>query len=186
MTAYTLLRPLFREKAPRAALGREHYLSADNWELDTETSAFPCAPMGRSQEFNDNSHPHLELERTMVSIPRVRPGDQAWWHADVIHAVEANHRGDGPSAVMYIPAVPLTKINAEYIRDQRANFEARCPPPDFPGGEGETNFKGTGVPQDIKGAEARAAMGLEAFPVTNDMRAGEREARKVANEVLGF
>lgn len=186
MTAYTLLRPLFREKAPRSAVAREHYLAPENWELDTETSIFPCAPMGRSQEFNDVSHPHLELERTMVSIPRVKPGDQAWWHADVIHAVEAKHGGEGPSAVMYIPAVPMTKLNAEYIRDQRACFEAKCPPPDFPGGEGETHFKGTGRPEDIEGDEGRRAMGLEAFPVTKDMRTGEREARKIANTVLGL
>jgi hypothetical protein len=186
MTAYTLLRPFFREKAPRAALAREHYLAPENWELDIDSTAFPQAPLGRSQEFNDASHPHLELERTMVSIPRVQPGDQAWWHADVIHAVESVHRGAGPSAVMYIPAVPLTRLNAEYIRDQRACFEARCPPPDFPGGEGESSFKGTGTPADIQGADARRAMGLEAFPVTPDMRAGEQAARRTANDVLGL
>ncbi len=186
MTAYTLLRPFFREKAPRAALAREHYLAPENWELDIDSTVFPQAPLGRSQEFNDASHPHLELERTMVSIPRVQPGDQAWWHADVIHAVESVHRGAGPSAVMYIPAVPLTRLNAEYIRDQRACFEARCPPPDFPGGEGETSFKGTGTPADIQGADARRAMGLEAFPVTHDMRPGEQAARRTANNVLGL
>ena len=49
--------------------------------LDTETTRFPGAPMGRSQELNDQTHPHLQLSRTMVSIPSVRPGDQAWWHA---------------------------------------------------------------------------------------------------------
>jgi hypothetical protein len=80
LSAYTLLRPLFRELAPRAALPHAAYLAPDNWELDTESSAFPGAPLGRSQEFTDASHPHLELGRSMVSVPRVRPGDQAWWH----------------------------------------------------------------------------------------------------------
>lgn len=186
MSAYTLLRPFFREKAPRSALSREHYLAPENWELDTDSTHFPQAPLGRSQEFNDASHPHLQLDRTMVSIPRVQPGDQAWWHADVIHAVESVHRGAGPSAVMYIPAVPLTRLNAEYIRDQRACFEARCPPPDFPGGEGESSFKGTGKPADIEGADARRGMGFEAFPVTPDMRAGEQAARRSANDALGL
>ncbi|BEI82153.1 hypothetical protein CcaverHIS002_0300210 [Cutaneotrichosporon cavernicola] len=186
MTAYTLLRPFFREKAPRAAVSREHYLAPENWELDIDSTVFPQAPLGRSQEFNDASHPHLELDRTMVSIPRVQPGDQAWWHADVIHAVESVHRGAGPSAVMYIPSVPLTRLNAEYIRDQRACFEARCPPPDFPGGEGESTFSGTGTPADIEGVDARRALGFEAFPVTPDMRAGEQAVRRAANDVLGF
>jgi hypothetical protein len=80
MTAYVLLRPLFREKRSRAEVDRESYLAADNWELDTETSCFPGSPVARSQELNDLTHPHLELGRTMVSIPTVRPGDQAWWH----------------------------------------------------------------------------------------------------------
>lgn len=29
-------------------------------------------------------------------------------HCDVVHAVEAQHRGLGDSSVLYIPAVPLT------------------------------------------------------------------------------
>ena len=29
-------------------------------------------------------------------------------HCDLVHAVEANHRGDLDSSVFYIPAVPLT------------------------------------------------------------------------------
>lgn len=183
-TAYTLLRPLFRAKEAPTTLSREAYLSASNWELDRESTDFPNAPQGRGQEFSDDSHPHLQLERTMVSIPRVEPGDQAWWHADIIHAVESQHRGKGPSAVMYIPAVPVTRINAEYVRDQRRCFEMKMPPPDFPGGEGEKTFDGTGTPHDIVGDVARRAMGLEAWPVQGG--AGEKRVREIANEVLGF
>jgi hypothetical protein len=186
MTAYTLLRPLFREKTPRAALTHEQYLSADNWELDTSTTAFPNAPPARSQEFNDASHPHLEVARSVVSIPPVAPGDQAWWHADVIHAVEARHRGKGPSAVMYIPAVPLTPMNAEYVRDQRDSFAQRIPPPDFPGGDGELTFVGTGTPDDIVGDTPRRAMGLKRVPVTSDLAPGDRAVREAANKILGF
>lgn len=73
------------------------------------------------------------------------------------HAVESTHRGTGPSAVMYIPAVPLTAINAQYVRDQRESFLQAIPPPDFPGGVGESNFKGTGAEGDIVDARARNA-----------------------------
>jgi hypothetical protein len=27
-------------------------------------------------------HPHLELERTMVHVPRIKPGDFVAWHCD--------------------------------------------------------------------------------------------------------
>lgn len=168
-----------------AQVGHEEYLRAENWELDLDTSSFPNSPMGRSQEFNDETHPHLQVSRTMVSIPAVRPGDQAWWHAgeqtfprssaavytfssssilqshrmliaDMIHAVEAVHQGKGPSAVMYIPSVPLTTRNLEYVRDQRESFLQRRPPPDFPGGVGESQFEGTGSEWDITTEEGQS------------------------------
>lgn len=185
-TAYTLLRPLFRELKSRAEVGHEAYLSPENWVLDTETTDFPGAPPARSQEFNDDTHPHLQLSRSMVSIPRVRPGDQAWWHADTIHAVEAAHRGTGPSAVMYIPTVPLTRVNAAYVRDQLESLREAVPPPDFPGGTGEQGFVGTGTVGDVKGHMARQAMGIEPFELVPDMGAGERAAREDANRIFGF
>jgi hypothetical protein len=64
--------------------------------------------------------------------------------------VEARHAGTGPSAVLYIPTVPLTRTNAEYVRDQRAAFEEGVPPPDFPGGEGEREFVGRGTERDVR------------------------------------
>lgn len=33
-------------------------------------------------------HPHLELEKTMIAVPKVKPGDAVFWHCDLIHAVE--------------------------------------------------------------------------------------------------
>lgn len=75
--------------------------------------------------------------------------------SDVIHAVESVHKGTGPSAVMYIPAVPLTRGNAEYVRDQRESFLAKRPPPDFPGGLGESRFRGTGSDGDVAHLEGR-------------------------------
>lgn len=75
---------------------------------------------------------------------------------DVVHAVESVHRGTGPSAVMYIPTVPLTTINAQYVRDQRESFLQAIPPPDFPGGVGEKDFQGTGRAGDIQSLIARS------------------------------
>lgn len=89
LSAYVLLRPLFRPKSPLpsnesgeegSAVARNAYLSSENWELDMETSRFPGAPLARGQELNDETHPHLELGRTMVSVPAVKPGDQVFWH----------------------------------------------------------------------------------------------------------
>ncbi|KIR53534.1 hypothetical protein I315_04128 [Cryptococcus gattii Ru294] len=186
LTAYTMMRPLFREKQSRAELSREEYLSASNWQLDFETSRFPNSPIARSQEYNDQTHPHLQLDRTMVSIPRVKPGDQAWWHGDMIHAVESIHQGKGPSAVLYIPAVPLTPHNVEYIRDQKRLFMEGRPGPDFPGGVGESQFIDRGKIEDIESIEGKQAMGLEPFDVSGQLTPGERHVREQANKILGF
>nr|XP_031862959.1 uncharacterized protein CI109_001434 [Kwoniella shandongensis]KAA5530031.1 hypothetical protein CI109_001434 [Kwoniella shandongensis] len=186
LTAYMMLRPLFREVQPRSSITYEDYLAPPNWTLDLETSRFPGSPLARGQEFTDETHPHLELGRTMVSLPRVRPGDQAWWHCDVIHAVESTHQGSGPSAVLYIPAVPLTPQNAEYVKDQRESYLNGTPAPDFPGGVGESQFVGRGEDRDISTKEGRQAMGLEAFELDDKLVSGELEVRKRANEILGL
>ncbi|OCF34714.1 hypothetical protein I316_03757 [Kwoniella heveanensis BCC8398] len=174
LTAYTILRPLFREKESRASLTYEQYLDPSNWVLDPTTSAFPGSPLARSQEFNDVTHPHLALNRSMVSMPTVKPGDQAWWHCESVH------NGTGPSAVLYIPAVPLTPSNIEYIKDQRSTFFEGRPGPDFPGGEGEAHFVGKGVEGDILSKEGRRAMGLEPFEITADLSSGEKSIRQKA------
>lgn len=43
-------------------------------------------------------HPHLQLETTMTSVPKVHPGDMVFWHCDVVHSVELEHTGKGDSA----------------------------------------------------------------------------------------
>lgn len=40
------------------------------------------ATPSHSQELNDALHPHLELEKTVVHMPDVRPGDFVIWHCD--------------------------------------------------------------------------------------------------------
>ncbi|KIM77865.1 hypothetical protein PILCRDRAFT_825084 [Piloderma croceum F 1598] len=163
-SAYILLRPFFRPKP-----GANGSLAFDDWELDIESTSFPGSIMGKTQELNETTHPHLRLDKTMISVPAIEPGDQVYWHCDVVHAVEPLHRGNSDSSVFYIPAVPLTIKNASYLRDQRTNFLRGLPPPDFPGGEGESRFTGRANAHDVQTSEARQALGLEPFADSSSM-----------------
>lgn len=81
-TAYVLLRPFFQNKRGRASA---NYLDEENWEfmgVDGMTSELQGATPGTGQECTDELHPHLELERTMVHVPEIRPGDFVGWHCD--------------------------------------------------------------------------------------------------------
>lgn len=62
--------------------------------------------------------------------------------------------------VMYIPAVPLTPMNADYVRRQKERFVQGLPPPDFPPGKGESEYAGVGRPEDIDSPVGKQAMGL--------------------------
>ncbi|KAF9031696.1 DUF1479-domain-containing protein [Hymenopellis radicata] len=157
--AYILLRPFFRPSV-------SGHLS--DWELDLDTTSFPGASIGATQELNANTHPHLRLDETMVALPKVQPGDQVYWHCDVVHAVEAARQGKTDSSVLYIPAVPLTLENADYLRDQRIFSEKGFAPPDFPGGDGERYNTGRGTVDDIATAEGRRAVGFELFPTNGE------------------
>lgn len=81
---------------------------------------------------------------------------------------------------MYIPSVPLTLQNVEYIRQQRESFLAGIPPPDFPGGEGERAFDGRATQEAILSKMGRQGMGLEAFEVGGEMPESERNLRRAA------
>jgi Protein of unknown function (DUF1479) len=69
-TAYLILRPFFKPRQPSSGL--------DDWVVDLENANFPGSQMGKTQELNNRTHPHLQLSRTMVSVPRVEPGDQIY------------------------------------------------------------------------------------------------------------
>ncbi|KAJ7509766.1 hypothetical protein B0H11DRAFT_2152709 [Mycena galericulata] len=117
-TAYWILRPFFRARDPTSAS-----LRWEDWdELELDGTAFAGSGFGTGMELNEASHPHLRLDKTMISMPKVEPGNQVYWNCDMIHAVEGYHVGTEDSSVMYIPAVPLTLKNAQYLRDQRSNF----------------------------------------------------------------
>ena len=62
---------------------------------------------------------------------------------------------------MYIPAVPLTPQNAQYVQKQKECFLQGHVPPDYPRAEySEANFIGIGKQEDIVGRLGREAMGL--------------------------
>ncbi|KAF9047648.1 hypothetical protein BJ165DRAFT_1344868, partial [Panaeolus papilionaceus] len=69
-TAYLILRPFFK---PRNA--QSSSLKADDWVLDVESSSFPGSSIGKMQELNEKTHPHLQLRRTMTSLSKVEPGN---------------------------------------------------------------------------------------------------------------
>ena len=76
-----MLRPFFRLKgsaARQAGASGTVPLGFDAWEVNLDGSEFPGSEMGKGQMLNDLSHPHLKLDQTMMSIPKVEPGDQVY------------------------------------------------------------------------------------------------------------
>ena len=170
-TAYLILRPFFD-------------LETNELNLD---ASFPNSALGAGQEYSPITHPHLQLEHTMVNIPHVEPGDYVAWHCDTIHAVDKEHRGQEDSSVLYIPACAITKSNLEFLNRQRMSALRYSPPPDFPGagGDGEIGFNGSvdwnDMPQDGK-----RAMGLGSQPwgIFDSMSEGEKRVIEEGNKML--
>ncbi|WP_321897868.1 DUF1479 domain-containing protein [Paraburkholderia heleia] len=75
---------------------------------------------------------HAPLCDALISIPPMQAGDAVFWHCDVIHSVEDEHRGSGYSNVMYIPATPGCAKNDAYLQRQLPSFLEGRSPPDFP------------------------------------------------------
>ncbi|KAI0090813.1 hypothetical protein BDY19DRAFT_887152 [Irpex rosettiformis] len=182
--AYILLRPFFKLRAsserPDIPLGFEH------WELNLDGTQFPGSEL-TAQVLTEKTHPHLRLDKMVTSIPRVEPGDQVYWHCDVVHAVEAQHNGKGDSSVLYIPAVPFTVPNAGYIRSQLQNFVKGVSPPDFPGGDGEKHFIGRPTVEDIVklGKDATRLFGVEPYvPEELGLTSGAKEAVEQGNLIV--
>ena len=92
---------------------------------------------------------HELLLRGYGSIPQVEPGDTVWWHPDVLHGVEDEHRGTGYSSVMYIAPVPDCEKNRSYAKLQQAAFEAGRSAPDFAAEDFEVDFSGRFTKQDL-------------------------------------
>ncbi|KAK9246404.1 hypothetical protein V1506DRAFT_535461 [Lipomyces tetrasporus] len=146
-TAYTILRPFFDAQSGST--------------FTAPSTSFPNTALGAGQELAQATHPHLELEHAMIPVPKVQPGDYVAWHCDTIHAVDPRHDGKSDSSVLYIPSVPMSMPNLQYLVRQRTAFKQLSPPPDFPdaGGKGESGFDGHGTGADFSSAEGMRAAG---------------------------
>ena len=102
---------------------------------------------GRALSINDQYH--SLLIDALSSIPQMEAGDTVFWHSDVVHAVENEHRGSGYSNVMYIGAAPGCAKNSAYLEKQAVSFLAGKTPPDFPADNFEVNFVGRGTAADL-------------------------------------
>lgn len=90
---------------------------------------------------------------------------------------------------MYIPACPTTKSNLDYLKKQRDTFFAGTPPPDFPGGKGESEHNQRADVSYLFGRarpESLSAFGMEPFEETAMDYPGQGEVLNYANKVLGF
>ncbi|CAE6520501.1 unnamed protein product [Rhizoctonia solani] len=193
-TAYIMLRPFFRPLD-----GNVTNIDPSNWKIDVAGSPnfegvrreldSDGNETFRSISLDNDSHPHLNLDLSMTSTPKVKPGDMVFWHCDLIHSVESEHKGTQDSSVMYIPAVPVTVANAAYVARQRDEFLAGMPAPDFPrySDTGERNFVLKGLPEHIQSPEGQSAMGLKPFNTsTPSLKFGEKEVLSKANAIFGL
>ncbi|MBV8705628.1 MAG: DUF1479 domain-containing protein [Acidobacteriaceae bacterium] len=102
---------------------------------------------------------HGLLLEGLTSIPLMQPGDVVFWHSDVVHAVENEHRGQGYSNVMYIAAIPGCAKNTAYLAKQAPAFLAGKTPPDFAPDDFEVDFRGRATEADLTPL-GRGQMGL--------------------------
>jgi hypothetical protein len=88
-TSYTLLRPFFKPIKEAADVAQSNsnaeFLAPENWVFTggaDMTSDLQGASPGHAQEVTTALHPHLDLDRTMVHVPKIKPGDFVVWHCD--------------------------------------------------------------------------------------------------------
>jgi hypothetical protein len=176
-TAYLMLRPFF----------------VINEEFDDMVPTFPGATPGETQLFPTKElHPHLNLDRMMVGIPPVRPGDYVFWHCDLIHEVDKFHPGTRDSSVAYNACVPLCNYNLQSLVHLHKSFLEVSRPLDFfsecPSSEQEKDHEDHGAKmENLLSCEGRRAMGFERFDVDEEgLTEGQKEIRRAANVALGF
>jgi hypothetical protein len=102
---------------------------------------------------------HAPLLDALTSIPLMQPGDTVFWHSDVVHAVENEHKGSGYSNVMYIGGTAGCEKNNAYLTRQATAFLAGRTPPDFPSDNFEVDFRGRATEADLTPL-GRSQMGL--------------------------
>lgn len=175
-TAYLMLRPFF----------------VQDETFDDVTPTFPGATPGNLQFFPTNAlHPHLEMEKSMVGIPPVKPGDYVFWHCDLIHEVDKFHPGTRDSSVSYNACIPLCPYNLENLVKTRRSFLEAGIPPDFEKythGELEREHADHGARlENVLSLEGKRALGLAPFDVDEEgITPGQRHMRLEANRRLGL
>ncbi|KAM7206769.1 Protein of unknown function (DUF1479) domain containing protein [Rhypophila sp. PSN 637] len=181
-TSYFLLRPFFSPVSPSSNAAD----SSTDWKLDTpQNSLLHGALPGYPQEIIPDMHPHLQLEKSLISIPPLNPGDYVIWHPDLVHAVGGSPSNTAPSTlyyrppphlrndthsrlsrtVLYLPACPLTQTNALYLSRQRKAFLLGYPGPDF----------------DVAGYTRSGSMG----PLRDERRHSSRASVQTVNDTGG-
>ncbi|KIR34050.1 hypothetical protein I352_03283 [Cryptococcus deuterogattii MMRL2647] len=156
LTAYTMMRPLFRLE--------QNFLERSIFQTPTGSLILRLhVSQTRLSLGTKNMMTKLILISNWTGLWSAFQGlslgtRHGGTEANMIHAVESIHQGKGPSAVLYIPAVPLTPHNVEYIRDQKRLFMQGRPGPDFPGGVGESQFIDRGKIEDIESTEGKQAL----------------------------
>ena len=115
----------------------------DDVAEDDLCGAMPGRALSIKQEF------HAPLFEALSSIPKMEAGDTVFWHSDVIHAVEDEHRGAGYSNVMYIASAPACAKNDAYLKRQLPSFLKGESPPDFPTDHFEVDFNGRATVDDL-------------------------------------
>ncbi|KAH6884384.1 hypothetical protein B0T10DRAFT_409939 [Thelonectria olida] len=179
-TAYWMLRPFFKPTQKGSLNGWKFCLDDDDGHIFLHG-----ANPGTAQEHNPDHHPHLLLSETMIPYPTVEPGDTVFWSADTIHGTESENAGKNDACVFYIPSVPLTPSNAQYVAQQRDAFLKGVPPPDFPGGSGESEFFNRGTTDDILSDPGRLAMGLRPLHKSEQNKGKESLVSEV-NKIFGY
>lgn len=179
-TVYFLLRPFFSRRDVDTP-----------WNLTRpQNSILHGALPSYTQEISRALHPHLQLDRSLVSIPRLEPGDYVIWHPDLIHVADGPHLGSHASSTttaMYLPACPLTQTNALYLCRQRKAFLLGCPGPDFGGGRGESDYVGRPGVREVNeagGEDGLRAMGLLPWDEEDADSDAERQVMAMANAIL--
>lgn len=174
--AYIMLQPLFH-----------------TGEFNSTLPTFPGSTPGKTQFFPTiEHHPHLDINRTLISIPPVRPSDYILWHYDLIHSVNQIHRGVHDSSVFYNACNPLTSYNIKSLAGTHEAFLNGDIPADFcrysTNNEKEYQHEDYGAKKEnILSNEALKALGLMRLDEEEDgLTKGQRAIRRLANAKLGL
>jgi hypothetical protein len=116
---------------------------------------------------------HAPLLEALTSIPVMEPGDTVFWHPDVIHAVENEHKGQGYSNVMYIAATVGCEKNSAYLARQAPAFLSGNTPPDFAPDNFEVDFQGRATEADLTPL-GRSQLGLPPLDAKTSQGTGQK------------